>query len=196
MKQETEGKQLFSLYDMVVVGVMAAIIFVLTYFVQIPIPTPAGQTMIKSANIFILLAGLLFGGLRGGLAAGIGSMIYDLLDPRFISDAPLTLIRFFLVAYVCGKIAYMNGQKGENKWLNLAGAFVGGFMSVFLYAIQSVCKLMIAGSDFSAAVVACVPKLVTSSINAIVAIVLAFVLVFPLRAALKKVGFYQKISIR
>ena len=68
MKQATEGKQLFSLYDMVVVGVMAAIIFVLTYFVQIPIPTPAGQTMIKSANIFILLAGLLFGGLRGGLA--------------------------------------------------------------------------------------------------------------------------------
>ena len=76
MKQETGEKQrLFSLYDMVVVGVMAAIIFVLTYFVQIPIPTPAGQTMLKSANIFILLAGLLFGGLRGGLAAGIGSIL-------------------------------------------------------------------------------------------------------------------------
>ncbi len=196
MKQTTEKKAVFSLYDMVVVGVMAAIIFVLTYFVQIPIPTPAGQTMIKSANIFILLAGLLFGGMRGGLAAGIGSMIYDLIDPRFITDAPLTLIRFFLVAYICGKIAYMNGKKGENKWFNLAGAFAGGFMSVFLYAIQSVCKLMIAGSNFSAAIAACVPKLVTSSINAVVAIVLAFVLVFPLRAALKKVGFYQKISIR
>ena len=196
MKQETEGKQLFSLYDMVVVGVMAAIIFVLTYFVQIPIPTPAGQTMIKSANIFILLAGLLFGGLRGGLAAGIGSMIYDLLDPRFISDAPLTLIRFFLVAYVCGKIAYMNGQKGENKWFNLAGACVGGFMSVFLYAVEKVCKSMLIGNNFFVAVSANVPNIITSSINAIVAIVLAFILVFPLRAALKKAGFYQKISIR
>ena len=79
---------------MVIVGVMAAIVFVLTYFVKIQVPTPTGPVMFKAANIFILLSGLLFGGVRGGLAAGIGSMIYDLLDPAYISESPVTFIRF------------------------------------------------------------------------------------------------------
>ncbi|MEG1027997.1 MAG: ECF transporter S component, partial [Oscillospiraceae bacterium] len=67
----------FSLQDVVLVGVMAAIVFVLTYFIKIDIPTPVGPTMLKVANGFCLLAGILLGGLKGGLAAGLGSMLYD-----------------------------------------------------------------------------------------------------------------------
>ncbi|MEG2429773.1 MAG: ECF transporter S component, partial [Oscillospiraceae bacterium] len=61
--KSTINKPKFSVYDIAIVGVMAAIIFALTYFVKIPIPTPAGQTMLKVANAFCLLAGILFGGL-------------------------------------------------------------------------------------------------------------------------------------
>ena len=59
--ENTNGKKkpLFGLYDIVMVGVMAAIVFVLTYFVKIQIPTPTGPVMFKTANIFILLSGLL-----------------------------------------------------------------------------------------------------------------------------------------
>ena len=82
-----------TLYDIVVVGVMAAIIFALTYFVRIEIPTPAGPTNLKLANAFILMSGMVFGGLRGGLAGGIGSMLFDLLNPAYIASAPfLSLI--------------------------------------------------------------------------------------------------------
>ena len=38
----------FSIYDTVIIGVMAALCFVSTAFLKIgPIPTPAGPTMIK-----------------------------------------------------------------------------------------------------------------------------------------------------
>ncbi|MBQ5566010.1 MAG: ECF transporter S component, partial [Clostridia bacterium] len=47
------------LLKIVFVGVMAAMIFVTTYFLKIPISTPAGQTMLKVSNILVLLAGLL-----------------------------------------------------------------------------------------------------------------------------------------
>jgi len=57
----------FGLYDIVVIGLMAAVCFVTTYFLRIEIPTPAGPTNIKIGNVFCLLAGLLFGGWRGGL---------------------------------------------------------------------------------------------------------------------------------
>ena len=196
--ENTNGKKkpLFGLYDIVMVGVMAAIVFVLTYFVKIQIPTPTGPVMFKTANIFILLSGLLLGGVRGGLAAGIGSMIYDLLDPAYVTESWVTFIRFFLVAFICGVIAYARKSNGENKVQNIIAAAVGAFSSVALYAIQCVVKLMITGSSFSAAFVARLPKLSVSAINAVIALVFAVILVFPLRAALKRAGVYQKLSLR
>ena len=196
--ENTNGKKkpLFGLYDIVMVGVMAAIVFVLTYFVKIQIPTPTGPVMFKTANIFILLSGLLLGGVRGGLAAGIGSMIYDLLDPAYVPESWVTFIRFFLVAFICGVIAYARKSNGENKVQNIIAAAVGAFSSVALYAVQCVVKLMITGSSFSAAFVASLPKLSVSAINAVIALVFAVILVFPLRAALKRAGVYQKLSLR
>ena len=152
--------------------------------------------MFKTANIFILLSGLLLGGVRGGLAAGIGSMIYDLLDPAYVTESWVTFIRFFLVAFICGVIAYARKSNGENKVQNIIAAAVGAFSSVALYAVQCVVKLMITGSSFSAAFVASLPKLSVSAINAVIALVFAVILVFPLRAALKRAGVYQKLSLR
>lgn len=196
--ENTTGKKkpLFGLYDIVMVGLMAAIVFVLTYFVKIQIPTPTGPVMFKAANIFILLSGLLLGGVRGGLAAGLGSMIYDLLDPAYVTESWVTFIRFFLIAFICGIIAYARKSHGENKVQNIIAALVGAISSVVLYAIQCVIKLMITGSAFTAAVVASAPKLLVSSINAVIAFVFAVILVFPLRAALKRAGIYQKLSLR
>ena len=188
-------KSLFNLQDMVIVGVMAAIVFVLTYFVKIQIPTPTGAVMFKAANIFILLSGLLFGGVRGGLAAGIGSMLYDLLDPAYISESPVTFLRFFLIAFITGIIAYAAHSKGENKLLTAVAAAVGAVSSVALYAVQCVVKLMLAGSGFTAAIVASAPKLFVSSVNAVIALVFALVLVYPMRAALKRAGLYAKLNI-
>lgn len=187
-------KSLFSLQDMVIVGVMAAIVFVLTYFVKIQIPTPTGPVMFKAANIFILLSGLLFGGVRGGLAAGIGSMIYDLMDPAYISEAPVTFLRFFLIAFITGIIAYAAHSKGENKVLTAVATVVGAVSSVALYAVQCVVKLMLAGSDFTAAIVASGPKLAVSTVNAVLALIFALILVYPMRAALKRAGIYAKLQ--
>jgi len=152
--------------------------------------------MFKAANIFILLSGLLLGGVRGGLAAGLGSMIYDLLDPAYVTESWVTFIRFFLIAFICGIIAYARKSHGENKVQNIIAALVGAISSLVLYAIQCVIKLMITGSAFTAAVVASAPKLLVSSINAVIAFVFAVILVFPLRAALKRAGIYQKLSLR
>lgn len=40
-------KKAFSLYDIVMIGLMAAVVFVVTMFLSIRIPTPTGTTMIK-----------------------------------------------------------------------------------------------------------------------------------------------------
>lgn len=197
----------FTIYDMAAVGVMAAIVFVLTYFIKIPIPTPAGQTMLKIANAFCLLAGVLFGGIRGGLAAGIGSMLYDLLDPVYITSAPITFVRFFLMAFICGVIC-MRGQKLSVPRL-IIGVSAGSVFSLAFYFTESVLKKTVEAVGFGAelftqtgfeaaqaAFVACVPKLVTSGVNTIIGIVIACLLAYPMKAALKKAKFYDKTGLK
>ncbi len=181
-------------YDIVIVGVMAAVIFVTTSVVKIgPIPTPAGNTMIKLANAFCLMAGILFGGVRGGLAAGIGSMIYDLTDPAFVSGAPFTLVFFFMMAFVAGAVSHIGKADGKNTVLNIIGAISGAVTYLVLYLGKSVIVLVLAGSDLSAAMTACATKFITSGINAVIAVVVAVPLSIVCRKALERAGFTNKL---
>ena len=181
-------------YDLVVVGVMAAICFVVTYFFKIgPIPTPTGPTQIKLGNAFCLLAGLLFGGVRGGLAAGIGSMFFDLTNPAYISSAPFTLVFFFAMGFICGVISHAGGAKGENLVRNIIASASGAIAYLILNVGKSVVVMMLAGSSCPAAVVGNVTKLVTSGINAVVAVVVAVPLAAACRKGLVRAGLQEKL---
>ena len=103
-----------TLHKMVFTGMMAAFVFVATYFLKIHIPTPAGPTMLKTGNILCLLGGLLFGPVCGGLAAGIGSGLYDLTDPAFASGAPITFALFFMMGFLSGLISHLGGADGKD----------------------------------------------------------------------------------
>ncbi|WMJ22409.1 ECF transporter S component [Paludicola sp. MB14-C6] len=202
-------KTKFSVYDMAIVGVMAAIIFVITYFIKLPIATPAGNTMIKLANAFCLLAGILFGGVRGGLAAGLGSMLFDLLDPIYITSAPYTLVFFFVMAFVCGIIS--NLKRKEDGSLNLSFVILGSVVGALSYYVLNIGKSIImktveavgfaelftatGGEAFQAAIAANVPKMITSSINVVIAVVIACIFAPILKKALTKAGLYNKISV-
>ena len=81
------NKRKITLYDIVAVGLLAAFVFIATFFFKIKIPTPGGSTMVKLGNGICLLAGTLLGGWRGGLAAGIGCALFDLTDPEYAPTA-------------------------------------------------------------------------------------------------------------
>lgn len=170
--------------DIVLVGLMAAIVFVSTMFFKFTIPTPAGPTMIKTGGIFCLLAGLLFGGLRGGLAAGIGSALFDLLDPLFIQDAPMTLLRFFLMGLICGLIAHHGKHSGESNRRNLVAAITAASFSLVFYYVKTIVELMLAGSIFTAAVGTASTKIIVSLLNSIVSVTVAVIIAPLCRKAL------------
>ena len=56
-----------------------------------------GGSGIRCYHVPVLLCGLLLGPVRGGLAAGIGSMIFDLMTPEYAPEAWITFLRFFLM---------------------------------------------------------------------------------------------------
>ena len=174
-----------TLHRMVFTGMMAAFVFVATYFLKIHIPTPAGPTMLKTGNILCLLGGLLFGPVCGGLAAGIGSGLYDLTDPAFASGAWLTFLFFFAMGFLSGLISHAGGANGENMRRNTVAVVVAALSYVFLYLAKSTIVLMMAGSAFGPALLANGTKAVTSLTNAVIAVIGSLALVRPIQAALR-----------
>lgn len=184
----------FTLYRIVIIGLMAAMVFVCTMFLGIRIPTPTGTTQLKTANAICLLTGLLFGGWTGGLAAGIGSALFDLTYPEWAAGAWLTFLFFFAMGAICGGIAHAGGVAGKNKARNWLAAICGAVGYWLLYIGKSIVVLCLGGSVFSAAFIATVPKMLTGGINAVFAIVVSNLLAALLRPKLESAGIYEALK--
>ena len=65
----------------------------------------AGTTSFHLGNIMCALSGLLLGPGLGGVAAGLGSAIYDMMNPAYISEAWLTFLMKGAYALASGLVA-------------------------------------------------------------------------------------------
>lgn len=187
-------KNKITLYDIVAVGLMAAVVFIVTMFLSIRIPTPTGTTMIKLANAFVLLCGLLLGPVRGGLAAGFGSMLFDLMTPEYAPEAWITFLRFFLMAYICGLIAHWAGANARKPARNIAACIIAAVFSSVFYMIKGILELMIGGSALVPAFTANIPKLLTSPPNTVIAVVVAMALLPALQKAMQSTSFARRMA--
>ena len=98
------------------VAMMAAIVFVGNYLrIKIPVSL-GGTTAFTLANILCALAGLLLGPWWGGLAAGLGSAIYDMLDPEYIVEAPITFLTKGMYGLVAGLVLYYIFKNSREKY--------------------------------------------------------------------------------
>ena len=100
--------------QMTLCGVLAALVFVLTYFPKVPVPVTGGYVHLGDGAIF--LAVLLLGPL-GIPAAAIGSGLADLIGGYMLYVIPTVIIKG-LVALVAWKL-YRKGS-----WVSAVVAFV------------------------------------------------------------------------
>ncbi len=168
------------------IGIMAAAVYVASAFLQVPIPTAIDNTRLHMGNVMCLLAGMLLGPLQGGLAAGIGSMFFDLTNPAYIASAPFTFIFKFAMAWICGKIA--SGNSAHLKHRYIIGGIAGAFAYVVLYLSKSFIEhRFILGLPMEAVMLTTAQKAVVSSVNAIVACLVAVPLGLALRPVMAKI---------
>lgn len=180
-------------YDVVVIGLMAALCFA-AINIKIDVPTPMGQTMMHLGNVVCLLSGMLLGGVRGGLAAGIGSMFYDLTNPAFVSGAPFTFLFKFIMAFIAGVVARSGGAEGKSIPKNITGCVLGEVAYIILYLGKSfISSYYLQKNALEAVLASLVTKLTSSTINAVVAIIGSIVLLPVFMTVMKKSGIYGKI---
>ena len=181
-------KKSITTYDLAFIGVMAAIIYVVTMF-----RIPVGQSKIHLANAVCLLAGMLFGPVSGGLAAGIGSALYDALAGGYdIANVAITFVSKFAMAAVCGLMtgslrAKKEEQTEKSSWLNDTGKIilacvVGALTYVALYMLKSwLFKVYVEPVPPETLPAVLIGKLIPSLINAAAAVIVAPLLYVPLK---------------
>lgn len=168
------------------IALMAALVFIGTN-IGIRIPVGGSETMLHFGNVFCLLAGLLFGGVPGGLAAGIGSALFDLLG-GFASEAWITFINKFLMAFIAGTIAKYTIPIIKNKlYRNTLAAICGSLTYTTLYVVKNIIETrFIQGIPWTGVWPLVSVKLVTSLTNGIVAVIVSLLLYFALYPALTR----------
>lgn len=178
------------LYSIIIVGLMAALVYLGNYL-QIKIPNGVLVTRIHLGNSMCLLAGLLFGRLKGGLASGIGAALYDLFDPVYIVSAPYTFFSKFAMGFTAGHMR--KHGKGEKSSV-IAAAVCGQLVYIVLYLVKSFATIIILGGTAEAAWAAVGTNAITSTINGVLAVVISVPLYFALSKALAHTGVAEFIT--
>lgn len=179
-------KKTFTTKRIVLAALMAALT-VAGSAMRITLPLEvAGTTSFHLGNIMCALSGILLGPTLGGLAAGLGSAIYDMMNPLYISEAWITFL--FKGAY--GLMAGLAAWSGTKEWgypRAVAASVTGALTYAVLYLAKSYFYngMILSGLTASAAMLAVVSKLPATIFNAVIAIVCAPLLAMSIRTALK-----------
>ncbi len=181
-----------SILRIVTVGLLAALVFAGNYL-SFPIPVAVGNvTRIHLGNVLCLLAGFVAGPVGGGLAAGIGGGLYDMMNPAYIADAPFTFAFKFLLAFVCGLVAHRGKLSGGVPRLEepnvpryIAAGVLGSLTYIVLYIGKNFIETLLLGNAPEVAALAQTTRLLTSTVNAVLAVVLSVPLSIALYKALK-----------
>ena len=172
----TSTQKKINIYKLVAIGLMSALVFA-GNFISIPL---VNETRIHVGNAICLLSGLLFGGISGGLASGIGGALYDLTNPLYITSAPVTFISKFAMGWTAGQL---NRSKIKNPFVRaLISALVGQIVYIVLYL-----------GTFKAAATIMLAKAVTSLINGGIAVVVSVPLYFAIKKAFSASKFRSLI---
>lgn len=99
-----------------VCAMMTAIVFLGNYLrVTMPVPL-GGVTSFTLANILCALSGVLLGPWWGGLSAGLGSFFYDLTNPAYVMEAPITFCTKGMYGLVAGLVLYGLFKASKDKY--------------------------------------------------------------------------------
>lgn len=175
----------------VVTGMMAALTAVGSALRIIMPISIGGDTSFHLGNIMCVLSGLMMGPWLGSMAAGLGSAIYDMTNPRYIADCWITFLTKGAMGLAAGLIA------GKGKHLTylraLLASIAGSVVYAALYLLKTFLKTMLVrGVAADGALLTVVAKLPGTIFNAVVAVIFAPILAIAIHKALDRTGLLTK----
>lgn len=181
-------------------GLLAALCYIGFAFFKIDIPVGTEKTAFHFGNVFCVLAALLLGGYWGGLAGAVGMTIGD-LTTSYVTSAPKTFLLKLCIGLIVGLVAHKIFKLSRDhspKYVTgvtvlscvcgmafniVADPLVGYFYKMYLLGVPQ---------DISATLAKI--STLTTSVNAVVAVIAASIFYLALRPALKKAGLFVNVT--
>lgn len=179
-------------------GLMAALCYIGFAFLKIDIPVGPEKTAFHFGNVFCVLGALLLGGFWGGLAGAVGMTIGD-LTTAYVTSAPKTFVLKLCIGLIVGFVAhtlFKINKRHTKKYVTVAtivSCSAGMIFNIFADPIAGYFyKTYLLGvpQDLSKALAKMAA--ITTSVNAVTAIIFASIIFLALRPALKKAGLLVK----
>ena len=184
---------------------MAALFAALCYigftYAKIDIPVGMEKTAFHLGNVFCVLAALFLGGFWGGMAGAVGMTIAD-LTTAYVTSAPKTFLLKLCIGLISGFVAhsiFRLSRDDVKRKLPLPLATVLSCAAGMAFNIVAdplvgyFYKMYILGVPQEAASIWVKIGAVTTSVNAVVAVIAASVFYLALRPALKRSGLMPRL---
>lgn len=184
---------------------MAALFAALCYigftYCKIDIPVGMEKTAFHLGNVFCVLAALFLGGMWGGMAGAVGMTIAD-LTTAYVTSAPKTFLLKLCIGLITGLVAhkiFKLSQDREDRKIPLTAATAiscaagMAFNMVADPLVGYFYKMYVLGVPQEAASIWAKIGAVTTSVNAVVAVIAATVLYMALRKPMKRTNLLPKL---
>ena len=194
----TLSKKKFTVTEIAISGVMAALAYVAYVFLKIPVTLNDSASSIHIGNTFPALTALLLDGVCGGLAGAIGLADIVAGTPHY---AITTFILKYIIGITCGFVAhrvFRLRERSPQEGLRYYGAVILSAMSGLALNIVTdpflgyFRKVYIQGltTDFASELTK-ISSAVTS-VNSLICTLIAVILYLALRPALQKSGLLRR----
>ena len=184
---------------------MAALFAALCYigfsYCKIDIPVGMEKTAFHLGNVFCVLAALFLGGMWGGMAGAVGMTIAD-LTTAYVTSAPKTFLLKLCIGLITGFVAhkvFKLSQDKEDRKIPLTAATAiscaagMAFNMVADPLVGYFYKMYVLGVPQEAASIWAKIGAITTSVNAVVAVIAATVLYVALRKPMKRTNLLPKL---
>ena len=182
-------------------ALFAALCYIGFTYAKIDIPVGAEKTAFHLGNVFCVLAALFLGGFWGGMAGAVGMTIAD-LTTAYVTSAPKTFLLKLCIGLIAGFVAhkvFKISRDDVQRRIPLPAATVLSCAAGMAFNIVAdplvgyFYKMHILGVPQKAATIWAKIGAVTTSVNAIVAVIAASIFYLALRPALKRSGLMPRL---
>lgn len=181
-------------------GLLAALCYIGFAYFKIDIPVGPEKTAFHFGNVFCVLAALLLGGYWGGLAGAVGMTIGD-LTTSYVTSAPKTFLLKLCIGLIVGLVAHKLLKLGRDHSAKyVTGATIAASVCGMVFNVVAdplvgyFYKTYLLGVPQDIASTLAKIATVTTSVNAVVAVVASTVFYLALRPALRKAGLFPEIA--
>lgn len=123
--------------ELTINGLLIAMVFVSTMFINIRLPISINGGLIHLGNVVLFTIAILYGKRKGAIAGAFGMGLFDILS-GWTAWAPFTFIVRGVMGYLIGSISHSNGKGGKNMVLNFIAILIASLWMIGGYYLTEV----------------------------------------------------------